>query len=152
VLRSCRANSKNGRKTKPGSLASGRGLGLSERLQKNSQVRSLFVAQLNSDRCWFAFNSNVQGHLNIAPRIPRVEIFYIGKNVWLNAIDLHCHSGPSCETESLTARRCRLARACTQVHGAVSPGAVERLVVINSNLYLEPIFGKRPNLTAGKKT
>jgi hypothetical protein len=31
------------------------------------------------------------------------------------------------------------------------PGAVERRVVINSNLYFEPIFGKRLNLTAGKK-
>ena len=30
------------------------------------------------------------------------------------------------------------------------PGAVERRVVINSNLYFEPIFGKRLNLTAGK--
>ena len=36
-----------------------RGLGLSERLQKSGQVRSLFVAQLNSDRGLFAFNSNV---------------------------------------------------------------------------------------------
>jgi hypothetical protein len=72
-------------------------LALSERLQKSGQVGRLFVAQLNSDRGWFAFNSNVQEHLNIAPCIPRVEIFYIGKNVWLNAIDLHCHSGvPSC--------------------------------------------------------
>jgi hypothetical protein len=34
-------------------------LGLSERLQKSGQVRSLFVAQLNSDRGWSAFNSDV---------------------------------------------------------------------------------------------
>jgi hypothetical protein len=27
----------------------------------------------------------------MAPSVPRVEIFYIGKNIWLNAIDLHCH-------------------------------------------------------------
>ena len=32
--------------------------------------------------------------------IPCVEIFHVGKNVWLNAIDLHCHSGPR-ETRSL---------------------------------------------------
>ena len=35
------------------------GLGLSERLQKNGEVRSLFVAQLNSDRGVFAFNFHV---------------------------------------------------------------------------------------------
>src|SRR5262249_12503577 len=35
------------------------GLGLSERLQKSSQVRSLFVAQPNGDRDLFAINSNL---------------------------------------------------------------------------------------------
>ena len=73
-------------------------LGLSKRLQKSGQVRSLFVAQLDGDRGVFAFNSNVKEHLIIAPRIPRFEIFYIRKNVWLNAIDLHCHRCPSGET------------------------------------------------------
>ena len=33
--------------------------GLSERFQKSGQVRSLFVAQLNSDRGGFAINTNV---------------------------------------------------------------------------------------------
>jgi hypothetical protein len=65
--------------------------GLSKRLQKSGQVRSLFVAQFDIDRGVFAFNSNIEEHLNIAPCIPRVEILYIWKNVWLNAIDLHCH-------------------------------------------------------------
>ena len=37
VLRSCRANSKNGRKTKPGSTPAAGWLGLSERLQKSGQ-------------------------------------------------------------------------------------------------------------------
>jgi hypothetical protein len=57
------------------------GLGLSERLQKNGQVRSLFVAQLNGDRGVVAVNSYVYEHLNMATRIPCVEIVYVRKDV-----------------------------------------------------------------------
>ena len=48
-----------------------RNLLLSEWLQKTGQSSGLFLA------------------------IPCIEMFYGGKNVWLNAIDLHCHSGSS---------------------------------------------------------
>jgi hypothetical protein len=67
-------------------------LGPSERLQKSGQVGSLFLAQLNSDRGWFSFNSNVKEHLNAAPCIPCIDMFYSGKKIWLNAVDLHCDS------------------------------------------------------------
>ena len=77
-----------------------RDLGLPEWLQKNGQVRSLFVAQLDGDRGLFAFNSNVQEHLDITSSIPRVEIVYVGKNVRLNTIDLHCHGGPGVRREA----------------------------------------------------
>ena len=61
---------------------------------QNGQVRSLFVAQLDSNHDWFAFNLNVKENVHISPRIPRVEIIYMWKDVWLNAIDLHCHDWP----------------------------------------------------------
>jgi hypothetical protein len=69
--------------------ASGGRLRLSERLHQSGQVRRLFVTQLDGDRGRFAFNSDVQEHLNITPCVPSVEVFHIGKNVRLNAIDLH---------------------------------------------------------------
>jgi DNA invertase Pin-like site-specific DNA recombinase len=47
------------------------------------------------DRRPISLRKVAQKHLNIAPGIPRVEIVYVWKDVWLNAIDLHCHSGPS---------------------------------------------------------
>jgi hypothetical protein len=70
-------------------------LALPERSQKIGQSSGLLVAQFNGDRCWFIFNSDLKEHLNMTPSIPCVEMLYSGKNVWLNAIDLHCHSGPS---------------------------------------------------------
>jgi hypothetical protein len=46
---------------------------------------------------------------------------------------------------SITRPRCSLPSEAL----GVSPGTVERPVVINSNLYLEQIFGKRPQRGAG---
>jgi len=54
----------------------------------------LLVAQLDSNHGWFALNLNVKENVHISPRIPRVEIIYMWKDVWLNAIDLHCHEWP----------------------------------------------------------
>ena len=51
-VQSCRENARQDRRM-------AERLGLSERLQKNGQVKGLLVAQLNGDRRWFAFNSNV---------------------------------------------------------------------------------------------
>jgi hypothetical protein len=106
--------------------ASGGRLRLSERLHQSGQVRRLFVTQLDGDRGRFAFNSDVQEHLNITPCVPSVEVFHIGKNVRLNAIDLtargcapsypkstmshFAQSGAYCETISVSP--CSGLRSC----------------------------------------